>query len=90
MDIMTLFNLEDLLLCALILIAGIGAVVHRNLLAAVVFAGVVSLAVSYLFLRLSAPDVAMTEAAIGAGLSTVIFLIAVRKTEEREREGEDR
>lgn len=90
MDIVTLFNLEDLLLCALILIAGIGAVVHRNLLAAVVFAGVVSLAVSYLFLRLSAPDVAMTEAAIGAGLSTVIFLISVRKTEEREREGEDR
>jgi len=87
MDIVTLFNLEDLLICAVILVAAIGAVVHRNLLAAVVFAGVVSLTVSYLFLRLAAPDVAMTEAAIGAGLSTVIFLIAVRRTEERE--GED-
>ncbi len=86
MDIVTLFNLEDLLICAVILVAALGAVLHRNLLAAVVFAGVVSLAVSYLFLRLSAPDVAMTEAAIGAGITTVIFLIAVRRTEEVERE----
>jgi len=46
--------------------------------------GVVSLLVSYLFLRMGAPDVAMTEAAIGAALTTVIFLIALRRT------GEDR
>ena len=39
MDIVTLFNLEDLLICAVILVAAIGAIVHRNLLAAVVFAG---------------------------------------------------
>jgi energy-converting hydrogenase B subunit D len=44
----------------------------------------VSLMVSFLFLRMNAPDVAMTEAAIGAGLSTVIFLIAIRRTEEDE------
>jgi len=84
MDILTLVNLEDLFICAVILIAAIGAIIHRSLLAAVVFAGVVSLTVSFLFLRLGAPDVAMTEAAIGAGLSTVIFLIAVRRTKEME------
>jgi len=84
MNVFTWINLVDLLVCAVILIAAVGAAVHRNLLSAVVFAGVASLAVSFLFLRLSAPDVAMTEAAIGAGLSTVIFLIAVRRTEETE------
>ncbi len=36
--------------------------------------------VAYLFLRMGAPDVAMTEAAIGAALSTVIFLIALART----------
>lgn len=33
------------------------------------------------YLRMHAPDVAMTEAALGAGLSTLVFLIAIRKTE---------
>jgi multicomponent Na+:H+ antiporter subunit A len=47
--------------------------------------GFISLMVSYLFLRMDAPDVAMTEAAIAAGLTTVIFLIAIRRTEEDER-----
>ena len=83
-DILTLMNLVDLLICLVVVVSAIGVAVQRNLLAAVVFAGVASLAVSYLFLRLAAPDVAMTEAAIGAGLSTVIFLIAVRKTRETE------
>jgi len=84
MNIISWLNIVDLLVSAVVIIAAIGAAVHRNLLAAVVFAGVVSLAISFLFLRLAAPDVAMTEAAIGAGLSTVIFLIAVRRTEETE------
>jgi uncharacterized MnhB-related membrane protein len=82
-DILTLMNLVDLLICLVVIVSAVGMALHRNLLAAVVFAGVASLAVSYLFLRLAAPDVAMTEAAIGAGLSTVIFLIAVRRTRER-------
>ena len=67
-DILTLMNLVDLLICLVVIVSAVGMALHRNLLAAVVFAGVASLAVSYLFLRLAAPDVAMTEAAIGAGL----------------------
>ena len=85
-NVLTLMHLVDLLICLLVVVSAVGVALARNLLAAVIFAGVASLAVSYLFLRLAAPDVAMTEAAIGAGLSTVIFLIAVRKT--RETEGE--
>jgi len=77
--------LIDLVVCLLAIVSAVWAVLARNLVSAVVLAGVVSLAVSYLFLRLAAPDVAMTEAAIGAGLSTVIFLIAVRRTEEEEK-----
>jgi uncharacterized MnhB-related membrane protein len=32
------------------------------------------------YLLLAAPDVAMTEASIGSGLSTLIFLYALRRT----------
>ena len=81
-------HLVDLLLAALVVISALGVFWQRNLVAAVVFGGVSSLVTSLLFLRMAAPDVAMTEAAIGAGLSTVIFLIAVRRTRETEQEDE--
>ena len=75
----------DALVCLSMIIAAVAAVFQRGLLSAVILVGFVSLMVSYLFLRMDAPDVAMTEAAIAAGLTTVIFLIAIRRTEDREQ-----
>ncbi len=69
-------------------VAAIGAVYLKNLVAAVVAGGIVSLFASVVYLILAAPDVAMTEAAIGAGLSTAIFLYAVKKTREQEVEND--
>ncbi len=77
--------LVDALICLAMVITGIAAIFQRSLLSAVVMVGFVSLMVSYLFLRMDAPDVAMTEAAIAAGLTTVIFLIAIRRTEDTEK-----
>jgi len=57
----------------------------RDLLVAVVVTAVISLVAALLFYVLQAPDVAITEAAIDAGLTTVIFLVALRKTERYER-----
>ncbi len=74
----------DALVCLLMIVVAVTATAVKNLVSAVIMVGVVSLLVSYLFLRMGAPDVAMTEAAIGAALTTVIFLIALRRT------GEDR
>jgi len=70
----------DVLVCALMIAGAVVAVVVRSILSAVILVGVVSLMVAYLFLRMGAPDVAMTEASIGAALSTVIFLIALART----------
>jgi len=68
------------------IVAAIAAIYLKNLIAAVVAAGIVSLFASVVYLILAAPDVAMTEAAIGAGLSTAIFLFAVKRTREEEVE----
>ncbi len=57
----------------------------KDLLAAVVAMGAVSLVISLLFLFLQAPDVAMAEASIGAALTMAIYIIVVRKTERREK-----
>ncbi|WP_316977140.1 Na(+)/H(+) antiporter subunit B [Shumkonia mesophila] len=77
--------LVDILVCAAMVVTGVAAIFQRSLLSAVIMVGFISLMVSYLFLRMDAPDVAMTEAAIAAGLTTVIFLIAIRRTEDSER-----
>lgn len=47
--------------------------------AAVLASGIVSLIASILYLLLAAPDVAMTEAAIGSGLTTIIFFYVLNK-----------
>jgi uncharacterized MnhB-related membrane protein len=68
------------LLCGGILASGVLAVRLKNLLAALVSAGLASLHAAVCYLLLGAPDVAMTEASIGSGLSTIIFLYAIHKT----------
>ncbi len=77
-----------ILLSAAMIAAAILAVYVKNLVASVVAVGVVSLFASIVYLLLQAPDVAMTEAAIGAGLSTVIFLYALHKTRDVEEEND--
>ncbi|UCB55747.1 MAG: DUF4040 domain-containing protein [Thiotrichales bacterium] len=73
-------TLLTILLCSGILISGLLAVTLNNLLSAVISAGLASLFASVVYVVLAAPDVAMTEASIGSGLTTMIFLYAIRKT----------
>jgi uncharacterized MnhB-related membrane protein len=65
-----------LILGLLMITAAIAAIHVNNIVSAIIIAGVVSLIGSILFLFAGAPDVAMTEAAIGSALTTVIFLFA--------------
>jgi ABC-type amino acid transport substrate-binding protein len=51
----------------------------KNLLSSVIVFGAFSLILSLVLYYLHAPDVAITEAAIGAGFSTVIFIIAIKQ-----------
>jgi multisubunit Na+/H+ antiporter MnhB subunit len=69
----------DLLLCALILAVAAGAVAARDLFAAVVFFIVYGLLVAIAWVRLGAADVALTEAAIGAGLTGLLFVGAASR-----------
>ena len=59
--------------------AALAVMLLENLLAAVAAASVVSLGISVMFVMLRAPDVAMTEAAVGAGLSSLILALALRR-----------
>ncbi len=59
-----------------------GVVFAPRLLHAIVAGSLFSMALAMTYLRLHAPDIAITEAALGAGLSTLVFLVALRKTQE--------
>ena len=66
-------------LVVLMLTAAVAVLMLDNFLAATAAASVVSLGVALIFVWLRAPDVAMTEAAVGAGLSSLILALALRR-----------
>jgi multicomponent Na+:H+ antiporter subunit B len=74
-------------LLTLLVITAVGIVRTRNLFVAVMLLGIFSLLIAINFFILDAADVALTEAAVGAGISTVLFLGALALTSERERLG---
>ncbi len=73
------------ILIFIMIVLAVAASLFKDLINAVVVCAAVSLITSILFYFLQAPDVAMAEAAIGAGLTTAIFIIAIRKTERYEK-----
>jgi len=70
---------------ALMLVVAILAILVRDLLGAVVLVSVFSLLSCLVFYVLGAPDVALTEAAVGTGVGSVVFIWIVSKTERRDR-----
>ena len=75
----------EAILIVIMIAAAVATSVFKDLMNAVIACAAVSLIASVLFYMLDAPDVAMAEAAIGAGLTTAIFVLAIRKTERCER-----
>ncbi|MGF1500296.1 MAG: DUF4040 domain-containing protein [Paracoccaceae bacterium] len=62
----------------------VGVIAARNLFAVVVLFAAYSFIMATIMLILDAPDVALTEAAVGAGISTVLLLGALYLTKSTE------
>ncbi len=73
---MTLF---DGILLAFLIICAISVSATRNLLASIIIYMSFSLIMSVLWLTLEAPDLAITEAAVGAGVTGLLFLATLKK-----------
>lgn len=71
-------------LLTLLAVTSVAIIRQRSLVGVVMLAGTYSFLIASVFVVLDAVDVAMTEAAVGAGVSTVIFLIALHLTKSRE------
>jgi uncharacterized MnhB-related membrane protein len=77
--------LFDALLAAVVFFTGM-AVWSKDLLKSVIFLSVSSLCTATVFFLLNAPDIAITKAAVEAGLTTAVFIVAIQKTERFERQ----
>lgn len=67
-------------LLVLILAVAVIAAMARDILVATVVFGAYSLGLAILWVVFRAPDVGLTEAAVGAGVTTSLFLAAIAKT----------
>lgn len=72
--------MESIIIVVLLAMMALVTVViagQRNLFAVVILSGIYSFLMATVLVALDAVDVAMTEAAVGAGISTVLFLGAL-------------
>ena len=60
------------------------AVVLKDLLYAVIILAGASMALAVVFYMLQAPDIAITEAVINAGIATVLYVVAISRTKREE------
>lgn len=82
----TLYTILNSLCLLGIVVSAIMAVKLEKPLSSCIALGTTGAFVALEFLLLQAPDVAIAEAAVGAVLSTVLFVVAVRKTTKKEDE----
>jgi uncharacterized MnhB-related membrane protein len=77
-----IWQIEIWLLCVLVFLA-ITALTVRDLLTAVVILSAYSFVMALLFVSMGAVDVAFTEATLGAGVTGVLFVVALFAMERK-------
>mgnify|MGYP005991939875 CR=1 FL=1 len=79
-------HLIDLVLLAMLAITALRVIFLKDLFAVVMLFGIYSFLSALIFVSLDAVDVAFTEAAVGAGISTVLMLGTLALTGRTEKE----
>lgn len=72
------------LLLIFLVVCALAVARMRDLLGAVIIFTSYSLVMAILWQQLEAPDVAITEAAIGAGVTSLLFIVVISKTRRME------
>lgn len=82
MTIISYMLLGFLILCA------VSVTLSKNLLNSITIFMSYSLVMSIIWITLESPDLAITEAAVGAGVDTVLFFVTLKKIRAIEEEQE--
>ena len=81
-------NLFELFLCGLLILCALSACLSRNLLVSLIILMAYSVVMSIIWVLLEAPDLAITEAAVGAGISSILLFITLKKVRDIRKEAE--
>ena len=80
----------ELLLLAFLIACAVLVVLHRSTMITILTYMGFSVVMSVIWLTLQAPDLAITEAAVGAGVSTVLYFLALRRIRRLQEDAEAR
>lgn len=78
-----------LIMLIFLVVCAISVSFTKKVLSAVIIFMSYSIVMSIVWLLLESPDLALTEAAVGAGITSVLFFLALRKINAMESEGKD-
>lgn len=67
------------LLLGFLIVCALSVVLTKNLLASVIILMSYSLIMSVIWILLQSPDLAITEAAVGAGITSVLFFVTLKR-----------
>lgn len=79
----------ELILLVFLLICAIAVCLTKNLLSSVTIFMSYSAVMSILWIVLQAPDLAITEAAVGVGVTSTLFFITLSNINKLKDEGEE-
>lgn len=69
----------EILMLVFLICCAIGTVCTRNLLSSIIVFMAFSAVMSIIWLVLESPDLAITEAAVGAGVDTILFIVTLKR-----------
>lgn len=80
----------EILLLLILVGCAVAVAFTKELIPAVIVFTAFSLVMSLLWVILQAPDVAITEAAVGAGISSILFYVVLRNMNKLEENSDER
>lgn len=69
----------EFLMLAFLIFCAIATVRSKNLLSSIIIFMAFSAVMSLVWLILESPDLAITEAAVGAGVDTILFIVTLKR-----------
>lgn len=69
----------EILMLVFLICCAVGTVCTRNLLSSIIVFMAFSAVMSVIWLVLESPDLAITEAAVGAGVDTILFIVTLKR-----------
>ena len=85
---MTTIEVFKMILLFLLLVCAVSVNLTKKLLPAVIIFMSYSIIMSIIWALMESPDLAVTEAAVGAGVTSILFFLTLKKFRKQGKEGE--